>query len=119
VEETDFAQIAALYAVLASIAPGPVVEINRAVATGRAHGAAAGLAVLRPVLDAGGLDGYAPLHAAHADLLECAGDPGGAAAAWARAAGCADNDVSRAALELRSAGTSARQRPSGPAARSR
>jgi RNA polymerase sigma-70 factor (ECF subfamily) len=119
VAQTDFAQIAALYGLLAQIAPGPVIEVNRAVATGRAHGVEAGLAVLAPVLESGELDGYAPLHAAHADLLERAGDGDGAAAAWARAAGCADNDVARAALELRSAGTSARLPPSGPPAHSR
>ncbi len=38
---------------------------------------------------------------------------------WARAAACADNDVARRALELRSAGTSARPRPSGTRARRR
>jgi RNA polymerase sigma-70 factor (ECF subfamily) len=113
VAETDFARIAALYGVLAQVAPSPVIEVNRAVALGRAHGAAAGLAVLEPVLDAGALDGYAPLHAAHADLLERAGDDAGARAAWARAAEHTDNAVARAELELRSAGTSARQPPSG------
>jgi len=116
VEETDFAQIAALYGALARVAPSPVVEVNRAVAVGRAHGADGGLAVLAPVLAGGELDGYAPLHAAHADLLERAGDRAGAAAAWARAAACADNHVARAALEVRSAGTSAPRRPSRPRA---
>jgi RNA polymerase sigma-70 factor (ECF subfamily) len=119
VDETDFAQIAALYGVLATVAPAPVVEVNRAVAVGRAHGAQAGLAVLEPLMDCGELDGYAPLHAAHADLLERAGDGDGARAAWGRAAACADNDVARAALELRSAGTSPRPRPSAPPTRSR
>ena len=65
--------------------PSPVVEINRAVAVGMADGPQAGLAVLEPVLAAGTLAGYAPLHAAHADLLERLGSDK-AAAAWARAA---------------------------------
>jgi RNA polymerase sigma-70 factor (ECF subfamily) len=119
VAETDFAQIAALYGVLAQVGPSAVVEINRAVATGRAHGPQAGLAVLAPVLDGGQLADYAPLHAAHADLLERAGDAEGAGAAWARAAACTENAVARTPLELRSAGTSARPRPSGPPARPR
>jgi RNA polymerase sigma-70 factor (ECF subfamily) len=37
------------------------------------------------VLAAGTLAGYAPLHAAHADLLDRAGDTAAATAAWARA----------------------------------
>ncbi len=41
-EDTDWAEIARLYDVLATAAPGPVVEVNRAVAHGRAHGADAG-----------------------------------------------------------------------------
>ncbi len=42
--DTDWARIASLYDVLAGAAPGPVVEVNRAVAHGRAYGPAAGLA---------------------------------------------------------------------------
>jgi RNA polymerase sigma-70 factor (ECF subfamily) len=119
VDETDFAQIAQLYGLLAGVAPGPVVEVNRAVAVGRAHGSQAGLAVLAPVLAGGDLDGYAPLHAAHADLLQRAGDVDGARQAWGRAAACADNDVTRAALQVSYAGTCAPPRPSAPPARSR
>jgi RNA polymerase sigma-70 factor, ECF subfamily len=84
-EETDWPQIAVLYGDLGRRAPSPVVEINRAVAVGMADGPRAGLAVLAPVLAAGTLAGYAPLHAAHADLLDRAGDTEAATAAWARA----------------------------------
>ena len=45
-EDTNWRRIAALYDVLADAAPGPVVEVNRAVAHGRAFGPDAGLAVL-------------------------------------------------------------------------
>ena len=45
-EDTNWRRIAALYDVLAEAAPGPVVEVNRAVAHGRAFGPDAGLAVL-------------------------------------------------------------------------
>ena len=84
-EATDWPQIAALYGTLARLTPSPVVEVNRAVAVGLADGPHAGLAILDPVLASGALTGYAPLHAAHADLLERAGLADEAAAAWARA----------------------------------
>jgi RNA polymerase sigma-70 factor, ECF subfamily len=100
-ELTDYAQIAALYDELARRAPSPVIDVNRAVAHGRAAGADAGLAILTPLLADGTLDGYAPLHAAHADLLDRSGDPARAARAYRRAAACAENAVSRAELERR------------------
>lgn len=42
-DDTDWTQIAALYAALMAVAPSPVVELNRAVAIGMAFGPAAGL----------------------------------------------------------------------------
>src|SRR5215470_17057801 len=42
-EDTDWARIAALYEGLASVAPSPIVELNRAVAVSMASGPAAGL----------------------------------------------------------------------------
>jgi RNA polymerase sigma-70 factor (ECF subfamily) len=103
-EATDWAQIAALYGELARRAPSPVVEVNRAVAIGLADGPQAGLAVLAPVLASRELADYGPLHAAHADLLERAGDTRGAAAAWARAIEATDNAALRDALERRAGG---------------
>jgi RNA polymerase sigma-70 factor, ECF subfamily len=96
--DTDWPQIAALYGELARRAPSPVVEVNRAVAVGMADGPGVGLAVLGPVLASGELDGYGPLHAAHADLLRLAGRPTEAAAAWARAIELTDNGPQRDAL---------------------
>jgi predicted RNA polymerase sigma factor len=43
--ETDWERIAALYDALAALTPSPVVELNRAVATGMAFGPAEGLAL--------------------------------------------------------------------------
>jgi RNA polymerase sigma-70 factor, ECF subfamily len=100
-DETDWAQIALLYRTLAQHAPSPVVEINRAVAVGMADGPRAGLAVLEPILASGALAGYGPLHAAHADLLERAGDAEAASAAWARAIGATENTALRAELARR------------------
>jgi RNA polymerase sigma-70 factor (ECF subfamily) len=44
--DTDWRRIAMLYGELAAIDPSPVVALARAIAIGRAHGAAAGLAAL-------------------------------------------------------------------------
>ncbi len=96
--DTDWPQIAALYGELARRDPSPVVEVNRAVAIGMADGPQAGLAILEPVLTSGTLAAYAPLHAAHADLLERAGQAELAAAAWARAAEATGNEALRAEM---------------------
>jgi RNA polymerase sigma-70 factor, ECF subfamily len=94
-ELTDWSQIAALYRQLARRSRSPVVEVNRAVAVGMADGPLAGLAVLAPVLQSGQLDHYGPLHAARADLLDRAGRPDLATAAWARAIETTENGVLR------------------------
>jgi RNA polymerase sigma-70 factor (ECF subfamily) len=100
---TDWAQIALLYGELSRWAPSPVIEVNRAVAIGLADGPRAGLAVLEPVLSSGALTGYAPLHAAHADLLERAGESEAAAVAWQRAVAATGNAAVREELRRRSA----------------
>jgi RNA polymerase sigma-70 factor (ECF subfamily) len=100
-QETDWPEIAALYAALARVAPSPVVEINRAVAVGFADGPHAGLELLEPLIAAAALDRYAPLHAAHADLLRRAGDRPGAAEAYRRAIALSHNAVERAERERR------------------
>jgi hypothetical protein len=69
----------------------------RAVESGRPW--QAGLAILEPVLAAGTLVGYAPLQAAHADLLERLGS-GEAATAWERAAQAAGNTALQPELHL-------------------
>src|SRR5829696_7776745 len=100
-ETTDWAQIAELYGALARLNPSPVVELNRAVAVGLADGAAAGLALLEPLLAVSTLERYQPLHAAHAELLSRAGDAAGAAGAYERAIALSANAVERAELERR------------------
>jgi len=98
---TDWTGIALLYGELSRRAPSPVVEVNRAVAVGMAEGPRAGLAILEPILAAGGLADYAPLHAAHADLLDRAGERAAATAAWTRAVETTENASLRAELERR------------------
>ncbi len=101
-EQTDWRRIARLYDVLAGAAPGPVVEVNRAVAHGRALGAAAGLAIL----DALAPDALAesPLVASvRGDLLERAGRHAEAAACFEEAARLTRNAGERTLLERRAA----------------
>ncbi len=97
-EDTDWPQIAALYAELARVAPSPVVELNRAVAIAMADGPGAAL----PLLDRiEGLDDYHLFHAARADLLRRLGRPADAAAAYERALAHATNEAERSFLERR------------------
>ena len=110
-EQTDWPQIAALYGERARRSPSPVIEVNRAVAVGLADGPLAGLAILAPVLASGELDGYGPLHTAHADLLDRAGRADEASAAWARALEATGNSALREALERRVASRDRQQRP--------
>jgi RNA polymerase sigma-70 factor (ECF subfamily) len=112
--DTDWLQIAALYGELARWDPSPVIEINRAVAVGMADGPRAGLAILEPVLASGSLAAYAPLHAAHADLLERAGQMEEAAAAWARAAHTTGNAALRGELRRRRDEAGGEHRPGKP-----
>jgi RNA polymerase sigma-70 factor, ECF subfamily len=102
-EWTDWPQIATLYGELARVAPSPIVEVNRAVAVAFAGDHEAGLALLEPLLGRPRLRAYAPLHAAHAELLRRAGDDRAAAAAYELAIAATENAVERAELERRRA----------------
>jgi predicted RNA polymerase sigma factor len=83
-EDTDWAEILALYRLLEQVAPGPVVALNRAVAMAMADGPEAGLALLAEVEPR--LEGHHRVHAVRAHLLELAGDGAGAHAEYSRAA---------------------------------
>jgi RNA polymerase sigma factor (sigma-70 family) len=96
-EETDWPAIARLYDVLAEAAPGPVVEVNRAVAHGRASGPAAGLAVLDGI-PAGALAGSHLLPTVRGDLLARAGRRAEAAASFREAAALTRNESEQALL---------------------
>ena len=99
-EDTSWRRIAALYDVLADAAPGPVVEVNRAVAHGRAFGPDAGLAVLDEV--SSDALGNSPLAASvRGDLLEQAGLHAQAATAFTEAAERTRNESERALLHRR------------------
>ena len=97
-EDTDWLQIAALYAELARITPSPVVELNRAVAVAMAAGPEEGLRLVERI---GGLDGYHLLHATRADLLRRLDRPAEAAAAYEQALALTTNEAERTFLERR------------------
>ena len=103
IEDTDWARIAGLYALLARVMPSPVVELNRAVAVGKAFGAEAGLSIVEALRDVPPLRGYAPLHAVRGDLLEQLGRMGEARGEFARAADLTGNAREREVLLARAA----------------
>jgi RNA polymerase sigma-70 factor (ECF subfamily) len=96
--DTDWAQIAALYAELARLEPSPIVELNRAVAVAMAEGPAQGLDLVERIP---GLDRYHLMHAARADLLRRLGRTEEAASAYAQALDLATNPAERGFLERR------------------
>jgi RNA polymerase sigma factor (sigma-70 family) len=100
---TDWARIAALYAELGRVAPSPVIELNRAVAVGMAHGPAAGLEVLEPLRADKAMQNYQWLPSVRGDLLAKLGRKAEASAEFARAAQLAKNSRERELLEARAA----------------
>jgi RNA polymerase sigma factor (sigma-70 family) len=84
--DTDWPQITVLYAMLARVAPSPVVTLNRAVAAGMAVGPEHGLTLLEPLLADPAMRRHHRTHAVRAHLLERAGDREGALAAYRQAA---------------------------------
>ena len=99
-DDTDWHQIAMLYDVLAQSAPGPIVEVNRAVAHGRAFDPGAGLAVLEE-LEADQLGDSPLVPSVRGDLLERAGRHADAADAFTEAASRTRNEAERAVLQRR------------------
>jgi RNA polymerase sigma factor (sigma-70 family) len=97
-EETDWAAIAGWYDVLAQVGDNPVVEVNRAVAHGRASGPEAGLAVLDAVAGDPSLATSHLVPSVRGDLLERAGRRAEAAAAFTEAAGLTSNGGERSLL---------------------
>jgi RNA polymerase sigma-70 factor, ECF subfamily len=94
---TDWSQIVALYDQLATIDPGPVVALNRAVAVSEVDGPAAGLALV----DRLDLNTYHVFHAIRADLLGRLGRLDEAAKAYDAAIALTRNDAERDHLRRR------------------
>jgi RNA polymerase sigma-70 factor (ECF subfamily) len=100
-EATDWAEIVALYGVLATLWPSPVVALNRAVAIGFASGPAAGLAALDALAGEPQLAGYGYLPAARADFLRRLGRCDEARLAYQEALHLTENEVERHFLAAR------------------
>jgi predicted RNA polymerase sigma factor len=73
-EETDWAQILALYGLLKRMSDNPMVTLNHAIAAAMVHGASAGLDLLKVLDDDERLAGHYRLDAVRAHLFEMAGD---------------------------------------------
>jgi RNA polymerase sigma-70 factor (ECF subfamily) len=84
-EQTDWAQIVALYDVLLRMQPSPVIELNRAAAVAMAQGCEAGLRLLDDLDRRDELRGYYLLPAARADMLRRLGRWEAAAQAYREA----------------------------------
>jgi RNA polymerase sigma-70 factor, ECF subfamily len=95
VANTDWQQIANLYALLEQQLPSPVVRLNRAVAVAMAGDIDAGLAIVDELGADGRLEGYYLLEATRADLLRRRGDHAAAASAYERAQPLAPSEVER------------------------
>jgi RNA polymerase sigma factor (sigma-70 family) len=73
-EDTDWEQILGLYELLATVAPGPMVTLNRIVAIAMVHGPQAGLEQLAAAETDPALAGHHRVAAVRAHLLDLAGD---------------------------------------------
>jgi RNA polymerase sigma-70 factor (ECF subfamily) len=100
-EDTDWRQIAALYALLLRLHPSPVVSLNHAAAVAMGERLDQGLHLIERLEAAGELRGYHLLPAAKADLLRRLGRRPEAAAAYQRALQLVTQDAERRYLERR------------------
>jgi len=100
-EDTDWAEIARLYARLERLSPSPIVTLNRAVAVAMVEGPATALAIIDELSEPGGLDDYHLLHAARADFARRVGDHARAEQSYVRALQLVGNDSERRFLEKR------------------
>lgn len=98
---TDWAEIVGLYALLAQVAPSPVVELNRAVALAMRDGPSAGLALVDAILARGDLADYHLAHAARADLCRRLGKDADARESYRRALEFARQEPERRFIERR------------------
>jgi predicted RNA polymerase sigma factor len=114
---TDWPQILALYDVLTTVAPGPVVTLSRAVAVAYVHGPRAGLALLGTLDTDERMAHTHRLEAVRAHLLEQAGDTTTARNSYLTAAKMTASLPERRYLELRAARLHQPPPTSGPVGR--
>jgi RNA polymerase sigma factor (sigma-70 family) len=106
-DATDWPQIVALYALLARLAPNPMVALNQAVAIAMVDGPRAGLARLDALDDDERIAGGHRLEAVRGHLLEMAGDGAAARTSYLAAARKTTSIPERRYLESRAAGIGA------------
>ncbi|MCD4523839.1 RNA polymerase sigma factor [Nocardioides sp. cx-173] len=102
-EDTDWLQVATLYAMLHEVAPSPAVTLSRAVAVAMTDGPLVGLALTDPLLDDRAMRRHHRLHAVRAHLLELAGRTPEAVSAYRVAAGLATSIPEQRYLNARAA----------------
>jgi RNA polymerase sigma-70 factor (ECF subfamily) len=98
---TDWAQIVALYSLLARAEPSPVIELNRAVAVAMRDGPLAGLGLIDAILEHGDLADYYLAHSARADLCRRLGRFAEARTSYERALALTRQEPERRFLERR------------------
>ncbi len=101
VQDTDWAQIVALYDALAQVAPSPVVALNRAVAVSMAFGPAAALEIVDALREEASLRQYQWLPSVRGDLLSRLERHAEARVEFERAAALAGNARERELLLAR------------------
>ncbi|GAA1567410.1 sigma factor-like helix-turn-helix DNA-binding protein [Kribbella hippodromi] len=100
-DETDWRQILALYNLLEPLLTGPVVRLNRAVATAMVHGPDAGLALLGTLAGDDRVRCGHRYHAVRAHLLDLRGDHREAAETYLTAAKLTTNTAEQRYLRTR------------------
>ena len=100
-EDTDWPQIAALYALLLRLHPSPVVALNHAAAVAMGERLERGLRLIEELEANGELEAYHLLPAAKADILRRLGRRPEAAAAYERALELVTHDAERRYLQRR------------------
>jgi RNA polymerase sigma-70 factor, ECF subfamily len=100
-EETDWPQIAALYALLLRLHPSPVIALNHAAAVAMGERLDRGLRLIEQLEERGELQGYHLLPSAKADILRRLGRNAEAAVAYERALQLVTQEPERRYLERR------------------
>jgi RNA polymerase sigma factor (sigma-70 family) len=99
--ETDWQEILGLYELLTTVAPSPMVTLNRVVAHAMVHGPAAGLAELEVASKDPALTGHHRVAAVRAHLLDLAGDHKAAVTQYREAAAATESGPERRYLQER------------------
>ena len=99
--QTDWAQIVALYGLLAQLEPSPVVELNHALAVAMRDGPLAGLQLVEGILARGDVCDYYLAHVVRADLSRRLGRTAQARACYERALGLTRQEPERRFVESR------------------